>query len=72
LTEEAAAKAVPPPERAARQERACGFYARSTEAFAKLSAAGRLHGIREPSFARAREASARCGGVVVPSKSGLP
>jgi non-specific serine/threonine protein kinase/serine/threonine-protein kinase len=71
LTEDAAAKAAPPPERAARQERACGFYARSTEAFTRLSTAGRLHGIRESSFARAREGSARCGGAV-PSSPGPP
>ena len=71
LTEDAAAKAVAPPERVARRERACGFYARSADAFSRLSAAGRLHGIREPSFARAREASARCGGAAASSKSDL-
>jgi hypothetical protein len=64
LTEDAAAKTVAPAERTARQDRACGLYARSVEAFSKLSAAGRLHGAREPAFARAREASARCGGAV--------
>jgi non-specific serine/threonine protein kinase/serine/threonine-protein kinase len=60
LTEDAAAKTAPPAERAARRDRACGLYARSAATFARLSAAGRLHGIREAPFAQAREASAGC------------
>src|SRR5262249_22691720 len=63
VTEDAAAKTVPPSERAARHDRACGLYARSAKTFARLKEAGRLHGIREPSFARAREESARCDGA---------
>jgi non-specific serine/threonine protein kinase/serine/threonine-protein kinase len=62
-TEDAAAKAAPASERAARHDRACGLYTRSAEAFAKLKSAGRLLAPRERAFASARESAAGCRGA---------